>query len=385
MVRHSSRIELSQSSLKANFNFLKKKIGEDVLISAVVKANAYGHGILDYVPIAEKCGINHFSVASSFEAEEVLEVKKPDTRVMIMGIIYDEDIEWAIEHEIEFYVYNYDRMLFVCEEAKRLNKTAHVHLEVETGANRTGITRQELSKCLTLIKKCSDNIEFVGLCTHFGGAETFANDFKIQKQFKTFNELYAICKKRKVLPKMRHLASSAAALSFAKSRYEMVRIGVAQYGYWPSPDVYYHHLNETGKRSETGLKRIFSWKTDIMDIRHVDEGEFIGYGTAFQAMRDMKVAVLPLGYSNGYPRGLSNRGHVLIRGKKAPITGLINMNLFMVDVSHIPNVEVGDEVVLIGRQKNNHIGVASFTQTTQLRNQEMMSRLPAAIPRRAVR
>lgn len=385
MVRHSSRIELSQSSLKANFNFLKKKIGNDVLISAVVKANAYGHGILDYVPIAEKCGINHFSVASSFEAEEVIEVKKPETRVMIMGIIYEEDIAWAIEHEIEFYVYNYDRLAFVCDEAKRLEKKARIHLEVETGANRTGVSKKEFSKCLTLIKKCAANVDFVGLCTHFGGAETFANDFKIQKQFKIFNEFYAVCKKRKILPKMRHLASSAAALSFAKSRYEMVRIGVAQYGYWPSPDVYYHHLNETGKSSEKGLKRIFSWKTDIMDIRHVDEGEFIGYGTAFQAIRDMKVAVLPLGYSNGYPRGLSNRGHVLIRGKKAPITGLINMNLFMVDVSHIPNVEVGDEVVLIGRQKNNHIGVASFTQTTQLRNQEMMSRLPAAIPRRAVR
>ena len=385
MVKHSSRIELSQSSLKANFNFLRKKIGKDVLISSVVKANAYGHGISDYVPMAEKCGINHFSVASSFEAEEVLDVKKSDTRIMIMGIIYQEDIAWAIENEIEFYVYNYDRLVFVCDEAKRLDKIARIHLEIETGANRTGISKKEFSKCLTLIKKCATNVEFVGLCTHFGGAETFANDFKIQKQFKTFNDFYAVCKKRNILPKMRHLASSAAALSFPKSRYEMVRIGVAQYGFWPSPDVYYHHLNETGKRSEKGLRRIFSWKTDIMDVRYVDEGEFIGYGTAFQAIRDMNVAVLPLGYSNGYPRGLSNRGQVLIRGKKAPVTGLINMNLFMVDVSHIPNVKVGDEVVLIGRQKNNHIGVASFTQTTQLRNQEMITRWPAAIPRAAVR
>lgn len=385
MVKHSSRIDLSQSSLKANFNFLRKKIGEEVLISSVVKANAYGHGILEYVPMAEKCGINHFSVASSFEAEEVLEVKKPETRVMIMGIIYEEDIPWAIENEIEFYVYNYDRLSIVCEIAKKLDKVAHIHLEIETGANRTGVSKREFSKCLTLIKRYSGNIEFVGLCTHFGGAETFANDFKIQKQLKSFNEYYAVCKRRKILPAMRHLASSAAALSFPKSRFEMVRIGVAQYGYWPSPDVYYHHLNETGKRSEKGLRRIFTWKTEIMDIRQVDEGEFIGYGTAFQAIRDMKVAVLPLGYSNGYPRGLSNRGHVLIRGKKAPITGLINMNLFMVDVSHIPGVKVGDEVVLIGRQKNNHIGVASFTQTTQLRNQEMMSRLPSAIPRQAIR
>ncbi len=385
MVSHSSRIELSQSALKANINFLRKKIGTDVRISCVVKANAYGHGISCYVPMAEKCGIDHFSVASGFEAEEVLEVCKPETRIMIMGILYDRDIPWAIENGIEFYVFNVERMQRVIEIARELGIPARIHLEAETGANRTGLTFQETGKCLTLIKKNSAHVEFEGLCTHFAGAETFANDFKIQKQYRTFNEFYALCKKRKVLPKMRHLASSAAALSFAKSRYEMVRVGVAQYGFWPSPDVYYHHLSANGKNSEKALRRIFSWKTDVMDVRKVSEGEFIGYGTAYQATRDMTIAVMPLGYSNGYPRGLSNRGHVLIKGKKAPITGLINMNLFMVDVSHIPDVQPGEEVVLIGRQGNGTINVASFTQTTQLVNQEMMSRLPQAIPRKAVR
>jgi alanine racemase len=120
-------------------------------------------------------------------------------------------------------------------------------------------------------------------------------------------------------------------------------------------------------------------------VRDVDAGEFIGYGTAYQATQDMKVAVLPLGYSNGYPRGQSNRGFVLIKGKKAPIVGLINMNLFMVDISHISNVEVGDEVVLVGRQQNNTINISSFTQLTQLLNNEMLSRLPSAIPRKIVK
>ncbi|MEX0884622.1 MAG: alanine racemase C-terminal domain-containing protein, partial [Cyclobacteriaceae bacterium] len=131
--------------------------------------------------------------------------------------------------------------------------------------------------------------------------------------------------------------------------------------------------------------RIFTWKTDVMDIREVKQGEFIGYGTAFQATHPMTVAVLPLGYSNGYPRALSNRGQVLIKGKKAPIVGLINMNLFMVDITHIPKVQVGEEVVLIGRQNNSVINVSSFTNATQLLNNEMLSRLPAAIPRTVVR
>ncbi|TVR90489.1 MAG: alanine racemase, partial [Saprospirales bacterium] len=137
--------------------------------------------------------------------------------------------------------------------------------------------------------------------------------------------------------------------------------------------------------SDRALKRIITWKTDIMDLRDVPRGEFIGYGTAFQAQQDMRIAVMPLGYSNGYPRAQSNRGLVLIHGKKAPITGLINMNLFMVDVTNIPDAEVGDEVVLVGRQKNSVIRVSSFTESVNLLNNEMLSRLPSAIPRTVVR
>lgn len=385
MVRHSSRIELSQSALKNNINFLRKRIGDKVRLSSVVKANAYGHGIATYVPMAEKCGVKHFSVASSFEAEEVLEVCDSDTKIMIMGILYDDDIPWAIENEIEFYIFNYDRLVLVNKIAKEIGKKAHIHIEVETGANRTGVAEKEFSKCLTFLKKNLDQFVFEGLCSHFGGAESFSNQFKIDKQQKRFEEYWKVCKKRKLTPRFRHLASSAASLHYSTSRYNMVRVGVSQYGHWPSPDIYYAYLQEQNKSSVNALKRIVSWKTDIMDIRPVKEGEFIGYGTAYQATHDMTIAVLPLGYSNGYPRALSNRGFVLIHGKKAPITGLINMNLFMVDISHIPEAEVGDEVVLIGRQKNNTIGISSFTDTTQLLNNEMMSRLPQAIPRKAVR
>ena len=385
MVKHSSRIELKQSAYKNNITFIRKKIGKDVILCSVVKANAYGHGVETFVPMAERCGINFFAVASSFEAEEVLKVCRPETRIMIMGIIYEEDIPWAVKHDIEMYVYNYDRLPKVVEAAKKAEKQAKIHLEVETGANRTGVTKKEFSKSLTFLKRHKKQIVFEGLCTHLGGAESFSNQFKIDMQKKRFREFLKECKTKKIEPNIRHMASSAAALTMKDTVYDMVRIGVAQYGFWPSPDTYFSHLQEVNKKSDVGLKRIFTWKTDIMDIRHVDQGEFIGYGTAFQATHDMRIAVLPLGYSNGYPRALSNRGHVLIKGKKAPIVGLINMNLFMVDISHIQNVEVGEEVVLIGRQGNNVINVSSFVNIIQLLNNEMLSRLPSAIPRRVVR
>lgn len=385
MVKHSSRIELKQSAYKSNLNFIKKKIGGQVIVSSVVKANAYGHGIRTFVPMAEKCGVNHFSVASSFEAEEVKSVCSKSSRIMIMGIIYEEDIPWAIEHDIEFFVYNYERLPKTLAAAKKLEKAAKVHIEVETGANRTGLPQKDFLKVLNFLKKNSDHIIFEGLCTHFGGAESSANQFKIDMQHKRYKAFLKQCRERKVLPNTRHIACSAAALAMQDTVYDMVRIGVAQYGFWPSPDIYFAHLHETNKKADSSLKRTFTWKTDIMDIRDVEQGEFIGYGTSFQATHQMTIAVMPLGYSNGYPRALSNRGYVLIHGKKAPIVGLINMNLFMVDITHIKEAQLGDEVVLIGRQNNNVINVSSFTNSTQLLNNEMLSRLPAAISRSVVR
>ena len=384
MVRHSSRIALSQKALQSNYHYIRQQIGPQVRISSVVKANAYGHGIAEFVPMAEQCGIKHFAVASSFEAEEVLEVCSKYTRIMIMGILYEEDIPWAIENGIEFYIFNYERLLLVKEVAQGLQKKALVHLEVETGANRTGLQAEDFSKALHFLKENQQYIAFEGLCTHLGGAETLANKFKIDLQIQRYHDFLEECRRIEFMPKLRHMASSAAALAFAKTRFDMVRIGVAQYGFWPSPDIENLHQQKAEAKAEEGLKRIFTWKTDVMDLRKVKAGEYIGYGTAFQAVEDLSIAVLPLGYSNGYPRDLSNRGQVLIKGKKAPIVGLINMNLFMVNISNIPNVEVGEEVVLVGRQKESVINVSSFTDPTQLLNNEMLSRLPAAIPRRAV-
>lgn len=384
-VKHSSRIELSQSALKKNINFIRKKLGEHPRISSVVKANAYGHGILEIVPMLEKCGVNHFSVASAHEAEEVMMAKAASSKVMIMGILYESDLQWAIENGIEFYVFNYERLPKVVEIAQQLQKKALVHLEVETGANRTGLQASDFGKTIKFLKANQQWITFEGLCTHFGGAESMANKFKIDQQLKRYKEFLSELKRMNFMPNYRHIACSAAILAFPETHYDMVRAGVITYGFWPSPEMYYLHLQEAGKMKDNPFQRIISWKTDVMDIRNVRNGEFIGYGTAYQATKDMKVAVLPLGYSNGYPRGLSNQGHVLIHGKKCPIVGLINMNLFMVDISHLENVKVGDEVVLIGRQKNNVINVSSFTHVTHLLNNEMLSRLPAAIPRIAVK
>ncbi|MGB0165617.1 MAG: alanine racemase, partial [Luteibaculum sp.] len=385
MVRHSSRILLSQSALKNNINFLRKKLKPDTIFSAVVKANAYGHGIPQMTQMLEKCGVKHFSVASAFEAEEVLNHCSPTSSIMIMGILYDEDISWAIEHGIEFFVFDLKRLPMIAEKAKTLGKKALIHIELETGTNRTGMTVEHLPDAISFLKKNKAHLDLAGVCTHLGGAESLANEFKIKPQIDRFLQATKIFDQKGMPPKKKHMACSAAALAYPETHLDMVRFGVVTYGFWPSPDVFFLHRQENGNGKNNPLKRIITWKTEVMDIKEVKEGQFIGYGTAFQAQRNMHIAVLPLGYSNGYPRALSNRGFVLLGGKKAPIVGLINMNLFMVDISHIKGVEIGDEVVLLGKQKNNVINVSSFTNFTQLLNNEMLSRLPAAIPREIVR
>lgn len=384
MQRHSSRIELSQSALQNNLDFIRTKTGKDAVISSVVKANAYGHGMQEFVPMAEKCGIRHFAVASSYEAEEVLEARTTDTDIMIMGILYPEDLSWVIEQQIEFFVYDYNRLKRVIEVAEKVDKKARIHLELETGGNRTGLEADQLDAVIKQIKKHADQLILEGVCTHYAGIESLSNQPRIQQQLKKFREMVDYIQSSGINPKLQHTACSAGALAFPETVMDLVRIGTAQYGLWPSPDIYNLHLLEENKVSGNPLRQVLSWKSDIMHLKEVAKGEFIGYGTAYCASRDMQIAVIPVGYGNGYARSLSNRGHVLIRGKQAPIVGSVNMNVFMVDVTDIENVRIRDEVVMVGHQKKNAITIKSFTEVADAINNEFISRLPAAIHREVV-
>lgn len=381
MVNHSSRIRLSQSALEQNITFLREKVGKNTIISSVVKANAYGHGIESFVPMAENCDIRHFAVASSYEAKEVLDARTTNATVMIMGILYDDDLPWVIEHEVEFFVFDFPRLKKALQVAKDVGKKAVIHLEVETGGNRTGLPEEKLQEVVRFLKEHQEYLEFKGFCTHYAGIETLANQSRIVQQQQKFDQLYEQVEQIGHLPELRHTACSAAALAFPETVMDMVRIGTAQYGMWPSPDIYHMHLMREGKVQDTSLKQLLTWETDIMHLKEIEEEEYVGYGTSYQAPRDMTIAVIPIGYSNGFAKALSNMGHVLIKGQKASIVGLVNMNVFMVDVTDIPNAEVGEKVVLVGEQGNEKITIRSFSEATNFINNEFVSRLPSAIPR----
>ncbi len=376
----TSIIEISEQAAISNIQFLQKELGDQVLLSSVVKSNAYGHGVETYVPIAEKAGIDHFSVFSACEAREVIRIKSPASRLMIMGWMDDKDIEWAVDNDIEFFVFDLYRLHKVVDLAKGAGKPALIHIEMETGMNRTGMKFTDIKKATQVILNNRDLFKLKGLCTHLAGAESIANHVRIQKQLNRFRKLCRWLEERGLVPEYRHAASSAAAITYPSARFDLVRMGILQYGYWPSAETFIHFISKK-KGKDDPLNRVISWKSKIMALKKVKRGEFVSYGTMYLAQEDKIIAIVPVGYSHGYSRSLSNQGRVLINGHRVGVIGLVNMNMLIADVTQLPKVKQGDEVVMIGNQGDLTISVASFSEFSNQLNYELLTRLPFRTPR----
>lgn len=379
-MNNTSYIELSKKAYKSNIRFLKKVVGCNVKISSVIKGNAYGHGYEPIIKFAESSGINHFSVFSAYEAQQAFKYTSSKSDIMIFGFISEEDFYWVIKNDIQFYIFSYEGLEKALKIAQQLKKKARVHLEIETGFNRTGLEIEEFDKTIMLILNNPKNIDVCGICTHFAGAESIANYVRIQNQLKEFREHYKYFTEKGINPKYTHTASSSASLIYPETRFNFVRIGIAQYGFWPTMEVLITRSNQFGDK-ECSLKRVISWKTEIMSIKRVSKGEFIGYGNSFQAPKDMSIAIVPVGYNNGYSRSLSNRGHVLIHGKRADVLGVVTMNTISVNITDIRNAAIGDEVILIGKHNKHTITIASFSEMSNNLNYQVLARLPENIPR----
>ncbi|MDZ7738275.1 MAG: alanine racemase [Bacteroidales bacterium] len=377
---HTSYIELSKKALNTNIRFLKTFLKEGTRYSMVIKANAYGHGIEDLLPLIEECGVDHFSVFSVAEAMRAYKVKKSECDLMIMGWIDNDELAWAVDHDVSFYVFSVDRLKAACRVASGLNKPARIHLEIETGMHRTGFCEDELPDVIKMLEEFSGDVVVEGVCTHFAGAETISNYERIQQQISTFNRLCSWLADRGIKPRYRHTACSAAVLNFPETAMDMVRIGISSYGFWPSSETRMTHLLKQ-KYPEDPLKRVLSWKSKVMSVKHVGEGEYISYGSSYLTNRPATIATVPVGYGYGFSRNLSNLGHVLIHEKRVAVIGSVNMNMMIVDVTDLNDVQEGDEVVLIGTQGDLTITVSSFSDMNNSLNYELLTRLPKHIPR----
>ena len=381
----SSYIEINKQAYIDNVNYLRKRFGPDSRFSSVIKGNAYGHGIEHIIPIAESIGVDHFSVFSADEAEKAYKSITKKSSLMIMGMVDEPAMEWCIENGIEFYVFDIFRLKSAFELSHKVGQKAIIHLELETGMYRTGVEEELIDEVIQFVLANQQHLEVKGICTHFAGAESVTNYLRIKEQMKVFNRVVRKIHKAGVPYKSLHSACSAAALRYPRTRLDMVRIGIAQYGLWPNKETLMLDLtDDDNEPREDPLKRVISWKSKVMSTKLVPKNRFIGYGTSYLTNTKTRIASVPVGYSHGFNRSLSNLGRVVIGGKRVAVIGLVNMNMMMVDITSVPSVEIGDEVVLIGSQKGKDISVGSFSELTNKLNYETLARLPHSIPRKVV-
>lgn len=338
-------------------------------VAFVVKGNAYGHGLPTVVPAAMAAGQRTFCTFSAAEAERVRR-HGPGARIIVMGHIDSADIPWASKHNVELYAHAHHAFQAMQEAEAPLR----VHLEVETGMHRTGMQPEH---ALDAARAMADDpyLQHVGTCTHLAGAESLANMPRIDAQVQRFHDFVDALKDHGISPGTRHIASSSAALLRPELRLDMVRLGIAMYGTWPTRDV------QANCREAWEPRPAMAWRSRVMDVHKVGDGAYIGYGKHAAAEGETMVAIVPVGYADGFARGLSENGCVLIRGDRHPIIGMVNMNMLQVDVTGT-QVEEGDEVVLIGNQGDQRIGVHSFAEDHDMVNYELMTRLGQHLPRR---
>lgn len=377
---HSSQIEISRSALENNLRFIRQKIGPGIRLCAVVKGNAYGHGIRTYVPLAESLGIDYFGVFSSDEAYEVLQCCSRGASVLIMGHLADEAMEWALEQGVEFFVFDFYRLERAVAASKTTGYRARIHLEVETGMNRTGWDVSERTQLFEYLREHAQHFDFRGLCTHLAGAENMSNYPRVREQIRVFHAWKEAFDAAGFHFQDYHAACSAGVLRFPEAHCTMVRVGILQYGLWPSRESYVEFLLQR-QETDTEPRRLLSWKSNIMHIKTVSEGSYIGYGSSYLTARSTRVGVVPVGYSHGYSRSLSNLGRVLVRRRRVSVLGVVNMNALIINLEDCPEVSVGDEVALIGWQEDKEISVASFSDLSDQLNYESLTRLDPSIPR----
>ncbi len=370
-------VEIDSSALTHNIHQFRKQVGEKRKFLAMVKANAYGHGILEVSRIAVDAGADWLGV-HSLEEGIILRNEKFDSPILVVGPIPLDSLEEAVAHDLRLTVYNYETLDPLSRVCGRLQKKAFLHVKVETGTYRQGIREEE---ALSFMKKAQESPFLVleGISSHFANIEDTTDHTYAQSQLQNFKRIVEELEKNKIGIPLKHMSCSASAILFPDTYFDMVRAGIGMYGLWPSKETFLSCRLQ--KREPLRLEPVLSWKTRIAQIKKVPKGSFIGYGCTYRVSRESVLAVLPIGYYDGYDRGLSNSSYVLIRGKRAPLRGRVAMDFIVVDVTDIPGVELEDEAVLLGKAGEESISADDLASLVGTINYEIVTRINPLIPR----
>ena len=360
--------EINLDAIEHNFNELKKCVDKNVKLCAVIKADGYGHGAVE-IAHSLKNRTDYFSVATVDEAIE-LKNENIDNPILILTYTHYDDYEILIKNNIELTIFTYESAEKLNEIAKDLNMSANIHIAIDTGMSRIGFDLSDNS--VNEIKKISelDNIKIKGIFSHYACADMADKTVSIM-QTDRFNAFVKKCKNAGITFNIKHFCNSAAISEF-NEHFDMVRMGIALYGLYPSEDI---------DKSKINLKPAMTFKSHITHIKDVPAGEGISYGHTYKVTETRRIATISAGYADGYPRALSNVGKVLINGHFAPITGRVCMDQFMADITDIPDANVNDEVILFGTDGKNKITAEDIGELSMSFNYEIICGIARRVPR----
>ncbi|MGN0396887.1 MAG: alanine racemase [Candidatus Fimimorpha sp.] len=356
-------------AIRKNMEAMKANIADTTMLCGVVKADGYGHGSVPVAKAVEDL-VWGYAVAA-VEEGMVLRVHHITKPILVLGYVPEESFSVLIEKEIRYTISEWKEAVVLSNIAQELGKNAHVHIKMDTGMGRIGIRSTE--EVLVLAKKLNTlpNIQIEGIFTHMATAD-MEDKTGAKKQIQMFKQTLQLLKDNGISIPICHCSNSAGIIDLREANIDMVRAGIALYGLYPSEEV---------KKENVPLIPALELKSIITYLKTVPEGTPIGYGATYITDKETKVATVSIGYGDGYPRRLSNKGYALVRGQKAPIIGRVCMDQFMMDVSHISDVQEGDVVTLIGKDQNEQITVEELAQLAGTFNYEFVCDLGKRIPR----
>lgn len=373
MITPNTWVEIDRAALFSNVEEFRRVIGPRCRLLGLVKGNAYGHGLKETAGVLREAGVDVLGVEAVGEAV-ALRTAGITCPLLMVGSIPSDAFPLLMEHRLTPMLVSLAQVQRLGEFTNEMTCAIEGHLKFDTGMHRQGIRRSELPPLLNVLDRYP-RLRITGVATHFARADEGEDPEWTRSQLAQFHEIVAALAEAGIREPIRHTANSAAALLWPETHLDMVRVGISLYGFWPASAV------QRASAGRVTLRPVMTWKTRVGDVKVVPSSCSVGYGASYTTQRDSVVTVLPLGYYEGYSRGLSNLAQVLIRGQRAPVCGRVSMNLLTVDVTDIPDVRLGDEVVLLGRQGAAEITAEEMAGYLGTIHYEVTTRINPLIPR----
>jgi alanine racemase len=373
MITPNTWVEIDRTALFANVHSCRQLIGPRCRLLGLVKGNAYGHGLRETSMVLLDAGVDMLGVEAVSEAV-TLRTNGVTCPVLLVGPIPPANVPLLLAHQVTPLLVSPEQVQIVGEFTRQAACGLDVHLKFDTGMHRQGILWEQLPMLLDLLVKYP-GLRVSGVATHLARADEAEQPEWTRRQLDRFHDMIATLAAVGIHAPVRHAANSAGALLWPETHLDMVRLGIALYGFWPGPTV------ARASAAQLTLCPVMTWKTRVASVKAVPCGCGVGYGGSFVTTRASRIAVLPLGYYDGYSRSLSNLGQVLIHGQRAPVCGRVSMNLMTVDVTGIPTVQPGDEAVLLGQQGPAAISAEEMAAWLGTIHYEVTTRINPLIPR----